>query len=107
MRHILNFILTVLSVVWKGFVTKTLWFWYVVPIFAVRELSIVQAIGLGLAVTMLTYVPNIREIRKAIEEGKEENTFENKLNTSSLSTIWGFIWPSLMLFAGFVYHFFL
>ena len=38
-----------------GYTVATLWGWFIAPIFGLKELSIVQAIGLSLVVTYMTY----------------------------------------------------
>lgn len=35
--------------IYTGFVTSTLWGWFVSPLFGLPRLTVVQAIGLGLA----------------------------------------------------------
>ena len=45
----------VVSSIMNGLVLSILWSWFVTPVFDLPVLTIVQAIGIGLVVTMLTY----------------------------------------------------
>lgn len=46
--------ISVLSTMWKGYVLSVLWAWFAVP-FGLPVLGVVQAMGIALLVTFLTY----------------------------------------------------
>jgi len=45
----------VISVILGGWAVSTLWAWFIVPVFAVSQLGIVQAMGISALVTYMTY----------------------------------------------------
>ncbi len=57
----------ILSPIWTGFVLSVLWAWFIIPVFHVRPISIVLAIGLSLVMGMFMsrYSPT--------EDGEEKN----------------------------------
>jgi hypothetical protein len=49
--------LTILALIWWGWVFTRLWAWFVAPTFKLPELSVFTAIGLQLVVGLLYYTP--------------------------------------------------
>ena len=54
-------VVIVVSVVMHGWVISILWGWFVVPRFDVSDLTLIQALGLTLVVTSMTYNPRVAE----------------------------------------------
>lgn len=50
-----TFIALPFASVFNGYVLSVLWRWFIVPVFHLPVLSIVQAIGISMVVTMFTY----------------------------------------------------
>jgi len=48
-----NIILGIISVVITGFVLSKLWFWFIVPVFALPELRLIEAIGLSFLISFV------------------------------------------------------
>jgi hypothetical protein len=46
-----------------GWVTQTVWGWFVVPIFGIRQINLAEAVGLGLVTGLFThqYIPTQRK----------------------------------------------
>jgi len=67
---IISLLLTPVLHIWSGFVLQKLWLWFVVPLFDVPPLSIVQAIGVSIVVGFLTQRPapyQERELKEAVK----------------------------------------
>ena len=60
----------ILSPIWRGYVFSILWGWFIVPVFALQALTIVQSIGLGYVVSFVTWqhVAGIDDKRSANEK---------------------------------------
>ena len=61
-------ILIIFATLLRGYIISKLWFWFVVPTFALNPLTIVQAIGLSLIISYVT-------ISKKELEPKDEDFF--------------------------------
>ena len=44
----------------NGFVFQTLWAWFIVPIFGLAALTVLQAVGVGLVVSFLTHQSDVQ-----------------------------------------------
>lgn len=57
-----NIITTSLIVIFRGFVFSKLWAWFVVSKFGLNSLSIPEAIGISILITLLTYQISFSDI---------------------------------------------
>ncbi len=48
-------VVIVVSAIANGFVLSVMWSWFVVPVFGIAALTVVQAIGFSMVVSFLTY----------------------------------------------------
>jgi hypothetical protein len=80
-------ILIVVNLIFDGWVLKTLWTWFLVPLFPVRALLISEAIGVALVAALLTH-----QFSK-----QEEGDFGKRL-------AWSMTAPALFLFTGWCVH---
>lgn len=55
-KIITYFLVGILAVILGGFVFTQLWGWFVVPVFGLTQLTIVQAIGLTMVTRMATII---------------------------------------------------
>ncbi len=83
----------ILSPIWTGFVFSILWGWFIVPIFHLASISIALAIGLGIAVRMITTTYEPQDKEKA-----QENLIRGM--------IFWFIYPLIALGMGAIVHVF-
>lgn len=87
-----------LSSIWYGFVLSIMWGWFVVPAFHVAGLSIVLAIGVSMAVRMITSTPS--------PSGYKEN--EEKKKSAGLrlyeSAMYSLLYPLFALAFGAIVH---
>lgn len=90
---LLGIILIPLIAILHGWVLTILWGWFVVPVFRVSELSIAAAIGLTITIAMF----------KTYEIKQQEKSPEDKL-VEAAATI---IVPLVVLFCGWIVHFFM
>ena len=47
------FLISIPGIIWSGFIIKTLWVWFIVPL-GVIEISLPHAIGIDMLITFLT-----------------------------------------------------
>lgn len=85
-----------LSSIWYGFILSILWSWFVVPVLHAPTLSVAPAIGLAMAVRMITNMPSAREKEEKKEAGEALRE----------SAILSFLYPLLVLASGAVVHLF-
>lgn len=78
-----------LSAILNGFALKTLWGWFVVETFGLRNLTIPQALGITLVVGFLTH--------QYVEDNR---SFGEQLLSA-------FVYPVVFLIIGFLYHLFM
>ena len=53
-KFILGLVLTVVAIIFNGFVISTLWEWFIVHTFDLPSISIPIAIGVGIILTLMT-----------------------------------------------------
>lgn len=82
-----------LSAIINGWVLTYLWHWFAVPIFGFHELTIVQAIGIGLIIGFMTH--------KAVISKKDSR------DTDWGGTIGNLLSPFFVLFFGYIVHLFM
>jgi membrane protein CcdC involved in cytochrome C biogenesis len=85
-----------INVLLDGFALATLWGWFVVPVFHVPSLSVIQAIGFGLVMTVLT---------KQFNESKSEKQSSTEAITRIFTYAVGI--PLFYLCFGWVIHLFM
>lgn len=96
---IVLFIITVLYlVISQAFVLKTLWGWFVVPIFLVNYLSTIKAMGMILLIKLCVY--NNNDIINVYDKEKSPSP-------KIFSTIMIFAMPWFVLLEGYIIHLFL
>lgn len=76
------------SIIWWAYATTVLWEWLIVPVFNMPILSIVDAIGLRLSVSFLTY--------------KRDDPNNEDGQTLSELLIRTFVTPAVFLLIGFI-----
>lgn len=54
-NFILGTILVIGSILFRGYLLSTFWEWFIIPIFDVETISILQAIGLSMVIGLFTY----------------------------------------------------
>lgn len=77
----------------NGYTFMKLWQWFVVPTFHLPVLSLVQALGLGMCVTFLTYKPQLND-NKPDMEGIKQMLIH--------ATCWAFLKPIMTLCIGYI-----
>lgn len=82
-----------LSAFINGWVLTYLWHWFAVPVFGFHELTIVQAIGIGLIIGFMTHRPGVSK--------------KDSRDTDWGGTIAGLLSPFLALFFGYIVHLFM
>src|SRR5690606_38361726 len=86
----------IFSSVAYGFVLSVLWGWFIVPVFEIPDISILQAIGLSMVVGFLTY--------QHIESDKKS---DRSLTESVIYMLMlAIIRPAIVLFIGYIVHLF-
>lgn len=75
----------------RGYVAAIFWQWFIVPLFEVNALTVVQAIGVILLVFLVT--PNSRETPR------DDNAVKQQIAV-------GLSWPLVTLFLGWLVHLF-
>ena len=88
--------LIIVGVIWHGWVLMWLWQWFMVPIFNLLPLHLVEAIGIALIVGFLAHE---HDIKKEKEEDKEEMLIRRTLNL--------FVMPLFAFIFGWVIHLFM
>lgn len=87
---------TILSTVVNGWALMTLWGWFIVPVFELPSLTIVQAIGVAMVISFLTKhtIPSMQQKRSTSE---------------AISFLIGssFLLPAVTVAVGFVVHLFM
>ncbi len=58
---------TIVCTLYKGFVLKTLWAWFIVPTFGLPALAMSVAIGVSLVVGLLAYQPSSDKSKSGTE----------------------------------------
>lgn len=82
---------------WNGYVVKTLWHWFVVPL-GVHPLALWSAAGLCVLVDLLIIVPSLHEMaRKANQDQSMTDCLVMVLSYSVLA-------PAMTLGVGALYH---
>lgn len=51
---LITFAMSIVFVLWEGFVLSCLWKWFIVPIFHLPALAVIQASGIALIVGLIT-----------------------------------------------------
>lgn len=92
---VLYVILAIPITIWEGFVIKTLWAWFIVPVFGLPVLAIAPALGLALVCSILTH---------QMPMGTEKMT-PAELISRQLTT--GLIGPAVVLFFGWIVNHFM
>lgn len=91
---ILGFVvLLIFSSIFNGYALSVLWGWFVVPTFHLPTLSLVQAIGLAMILTYLTY--------QHVDAKKGDESFGEMMAKAFPLTL---IRPSFALLFGYVLH---
>lgn len=49
------FAVSIVGIIWKGYVLSILWAWFAVPVFGLPALGIAAAIGVALVISFLTH----------------------------------------------------
>lgn len=75
--------------VWRGYSIVVLWAWFVVPVFAIADLSIAQAVGLFLVARYILLSVDLDK-----NEGKEKKSVKDRCRRS---IILGVSLPALMM----------
>lgn len=75
--------LAVASMVLNAFVVQYLWLWFVVPLFGLSALSLIQAMGLGIVVAFMTKQPEVH--------------YENLTKDSESNAVVAFLRPLMYL----------
>lgn len=81
----------------NGFVFQQLWAWFVVPIFGLSFLTLPAAIGLGMAVTFLTF--------QYVLEPKDSGWTDNEKLVRAVGMM--VLRPMLALLFGYIVHLFM
>ena len=87
-----------LSSIWYGFVLSVLWTWFVVPAFQVPALSIVLAIGVTMAIRMITSTPSPSGYKE--DESKKKSAGLHLFDVAAYS----FLYPLFALAFGAIVH---
>ena len=61
------FITVIVGAILSGFVLMKFWAWFIVPIFSLPTLTVVQAIGLGFIIRWLTHEKEVDEDKDFVE----------------------------------------
>lgn len=99
MLNILCVIAIIIEFILNGFVLCILWSWFIIPVFHLPKLFLVQAIGIGLVIDYLTKQHNF----KKENEFDEIHMDENKIR----SVIFSLMKPIIVLIMGWIIHIFL
>lgn len=75
--------LVVASMVLNAFVVQYLWLWFVIPLFGLSALSLIQAMGFGIVVAFMTKQPEVH--------------YENLKKDSTSNTVVTFLRPLMYL----------
>jgi predicted phage tail protein len=89
-------IILIAGSMWNGYVFSVMWGWFVVPAFHLPQVSVAVAIGISMIVGMLTHHLS------QDQEKKKSDTTDAMISSFS----WSFLYPLLMLAAGYVAHLF-
>lgn len=79
--------LTILLILWGGFVLSILWGWLIVPVFSVPDIGIAEAIGLTIILSLTVKSRSDKENKELVYQG--------------IAT------PLVALFLGYIVHFFI
>ena len=79
---------TVLTVLLQGWIIAKFWAWFIIPIFPVKPLSLIQAIGFSMFVSLMIF---------KVKPDEKESTFVEHLKMLLLTVItllliWGIGW---------------
>lgn len=85
--------LTILQIIWYGWVLQVLWGWFIVPTFSLAALTIAQALGIALIVRMLTT--------------NQGQTDSDKNDAVLRAAINGFLFPLITLIIGWIVSWFM
>jgi len=91
-------ILMPISYVINGYALMKLWQWFIATTFKVQTLSLVQAIGLGMIISFLTYKPNFDGKKTELEESKK---------ALMAQCVWAFMKPVAALIVGYAVKLFM
>lgn len=70
---IVDFILSLISMVYLSFIFKNLWLWFIVPVFNLPPVTLVSAIGVIIVISIVTYKKSTyKETKEIMEEGVEK-----------------------------------
>ena len=84
--------MVVIMTLYNGFVFMILWGWFVTETFGVHQLTLLEAIGLTIMISLLTTRTQIKE---------------EYIDKSTLAIVSQFIIPLVLLFVGFIVHWFM
>lgn len=72
-KLIIVILIVIIEIIIKGFIIMKLWTWFIVPIFEINQLRIVEAIGIMLLVNYLNFKR---------EKNNRDNDFSEELGTN-------------------------
>lgn len=102
MSSVVNLVLSIWNTVFRGYVIKTFWFWFLMPLFpALPHLAILPAIGLSYLVGAFTPWKGLTQ--KEWEEVRSSNSAER----TTLGLFNGLIYTvalALTLLGGYIVH---
>lgn len=83
-----------ISIALNGLVLTYLWGWFIVPVFSVKSLTVLQAIGIGLVIRFLTYNYEYKN--------KKEKNYDELNKEMVAAIIATYVFPLTALLFGFV-----
>lgn len=87
---------TITGTIMNGWALTVLWTWFIVPVFNLPTLSIIQAIGIGMVVTFLT--------RHSIDKEEDAKDIGAAISTAIVSAV---VVPLLTVGIGYIISLFL
>lgn len=100
MTMIISTIVDLIALLFGGWVLSLLWGWFLVPVFHLPVLTVLQAIGVTLVVSLLTHRYSFNEFAgTSSQEGMDESTMSAILMNN-------FGYPTIVLSLGWLIHLF-
>lgn len=99
LKSVILIALTAVGVILKGWVLSKIWIWFIVSTFGTAPLRLVEAIGLSIFVTLLTYKHN----RQTQEEDDEQN---KNLPDTIYNALKSMVLVLYLLLIGYIVHLF-
>ncbi len=93
--------LIVVSSLLRGYVLSILWGWFMVPIFHLPVLSVMQAIGIALTISYLIQQTNFFNQLKQEQEQDKKKKLRESMKIVTFTTI---IYPLIALLIGYIVH---